>query len=68
MWGYGLIMLEDFLRECKGYYDLVFISCFYNIKYLNFILVKENLFKLVKIIYDVEVIFSIWDYEYKCLN
>ena len=68
MRGYGLIMLEDFLRERKGYYDFVFISRPHNIKHLNSILVKENLLKSAKIIYDAEAIFSIRDYEYKRLN
>ncbi|GGA04348.1 glycosyltransferase [Okeania sp. KiyG1] len=68
MRGYGLIMLEDFLRERRGYYDLVFISRPHNIKHLNSILTKENLLQSAKIIYDAEAIFSIRDYEYKRLN
>ncbi|MDJ0554400.1 MAG: glycosyltransferase [Microcoleaceae cyanobacterium MO_207.B10] len=68
MRGYGLIMLEDFLRERQGYYDLVFISRPHNIKHLNSILAKENILKSAKIIYDAEAIFSIRDYEYKRLN
>ncbi|MDE5120158.1 MAG: glycosyltransferase, partial [Trichodesmium sp. St19_bin1] len=50
------------------YYDFVFISRPHNIKHLNSILVKENLLKSAKIIYDAEAIFSIRDYEYKRLN
>ena len=68
MRGYGLIMLEDFLRKRKEYYDLVFISRPHNIKHLNSILAQENLLKSAKIIYDAEAIFSIRDYEYKRLN
>ena len=68
MRGYGLIMLEDFLRERQGYYDLVFISRPHNIKHLNSILAKENLLQSTKVIYDAEAIFSIRDYEYKRLN
>ncbi|NEP85840.1 MAG: glycosyltransferase [Okeania sp. SIO2C2] len=68
MRGYGLIMLEDFLKERKGYYDLVLISRPHNIKHLNSILAKENILKSAKIIYDAEAIFSIRDYEYKRLN
>lgn len=68
MRGYGLIMLEDFLRERQGYYDLVFVSRPHNIQYLNSILAKENLLKSAKIIYDAEAIFTIRDYEHKRLN
>ncbi|WP_237745575.1 MULTISPECIES: glycosyltransferase [Planktothrix] len=68
MRGYGLVMLEDFLRERQGYYDLVFVSRPHNIKHLNSILVKENFLNSAKIIYDAEAIFSIRDYEYKRLN
>ncbi|NEN87492.1 MAG: glycosyltransferase [Okeania sp. SIO3H1] len=68
MRGYGLIMLGDFLRERKGYYDLVLISRPHNIKHLNSILAQENILKSAKIIYDAEAIFSIRDYEYKRLN
>ncbi|NEP37812.1 MAG: glycosyltransferase [Okeania sp. SIO2H7] len=68
MRGYGAIMLEDFLRERRGYYNFVFVSRPHNIKHLNFILGKENFLKSARIIYDAEAIFSIRDYEYKRLN
>ena len=68
MRGYGLVMLEDFVRERQGYYDLVFVSRPHNIKHLNSILAKENTLNSAKIIYDAEAIFSIRDYEFKRLN
>ena len=68
MRGYGLVILEDFLRERQGYYDMVFVSRPHNIKHLNSILAQDNLLKSAKIIYDAEALFSIRDYEYKRLN
>lgn len=68
MRGYGLVILEDFLKERQGYYDIIFVSRPHNIKHLNSILSKDNLLKSAKIIYDAEAIFSIRDYEFKRLN
>jgi len=57
MRGYHLLLLEDFLRERKEYYDIVFVSRPHNMKYLNVILSKETLLDKTKIIYDAEAIF-----------
>ncbi|NJK66011.1 MAG: tetratricopeptide repeat protein [Microcoleus sp. SU_5_3] len=57
MRGYHLLLLEDFLRERKGYYDIVFVSRPHNMKHFHLILSKETLLDQTKIIYDAEAIF-----------
>jgi GT2 family glycosyltransferase len=57
MRGYHLLLLEDFLRERKGYYDIIFVSRPHNLKHFNVILSKKDLLEQTKIIYDAEAIF-----------
>jgi O-antigen biosynthesis protein len=66
--GYGLPGLEKFLRERKGYYDILFVSRPHNISHLNYLLSKEKLLEGVKIIYDAEALFCLREFEQKKLR
>lgn len=68
MRGYHLLLLEDFLRERKGYYDIVFVSRPHNMKHFNVILSKENSLEQTKIIYDAEAIFCHRELEQRRLQ
>ncbi|MCU0542120.1 MAG: glycosyltransferase [Oscillatoriaceae cyanobacterium Prado104] len=50
--------IESFLRERKGYYDILFVSRPHNMKHLNLVLSNnKTLLGKTKIIYDAEAIF-----------
>ena len=66
--GYGLPQLNKFLRERKGYYDIVFVSRPHNIEQLNSILLKENLLEGAKIIYDSEALYCLREFERRKLE
>ncbi|MGL5805063.1 MAG: glycosyltransferase, partial [Xenococcaceae cyanobacterium] len=66
--GYGLPGLAEFLRDRKGYYDILFVSRPHNISHLNYLLSKENLLEGVKIIYDAEALFCLREFEQKKLR
>jgi len=56
MRGYGLLQLEEFLRERKEYYDIVLVTDPYSIKYLKDILSRENLLAGAKVVFEAKAI------------
>ncbi|MDE5107404.1 MAG: tetratricopeptide repeat protein [Trichodesmium sp. St17_bin3_1_1] len=66
--GYGLPQLNEFLRERKGYYNIVFVSRPHNIEQLNSILLKVNLLEGAKIIYDSEALYCLREFERRKLE
>ncbi len=66
--GYGLLQLETFLRERKGYYDVVMVSRPHNMEHLNYVLSQDNLLDDVKIIYDAEALYCLREFEQKRLQ
>lgn len=66
---YGLPLLERFLSDRAGYYDIVFISRPHNMSKLNPIIRNQpKLFAGAKIIYDAEALFSLRHIEQKRLK
>jgi O-antigen biosynthesis protein len=57
---HGPPLLEQFLRERKGYYDLIFVSRPHNMAILKAILEKKpELCRAAELVYDAEALFSL---------
>jgi GT2 family glycosyltransferase len=60
MLDYGKSRFEDFLRERKGYYQILLVSRPHNMKYLEKLRQDSpELFEGVRLIYDAEALFSV---------
>lgn len=68
MRGYNLLLLEEFLRERKEYYDILFVSRPHNMKRLNVISFQDFFLDKTKIIYDAEAIFCHRELEQRRLQ
>jgi hypothetical protein len=63
MRGYGLLQLEEFLRERKEYYDIVLVTDPYSIKYLNDILSREDLLAGAKVVFEAKAIDRLREFD-----
>jgi O-antigen biosynthesis protein len=61
--GYTLPLLEKFLQERRGYYDIVFVSRPHNMEHLENVLKRENYLEHAKIIYDAEALYCLREIE-----
>ncbi len=68
MRGYGLLQLEDFLKERPDYYDIVWVSRPHNMEHINYIISQTNILKNTKIIYDAEALYCLREFEQKRLQ
>lgn len=68
MRGYGLLQLEDFLKERPGYYDVIWVSRPHNMEHLNYVISQADVLGKAKIIYDAEALYCLREFEQQRLK
>lgn len=68
MRGYGLLQLEDFLKERPGYYDVIWVSRPHNMEHLNYVISQADVIGKGKIIYDAEALYCLREFEQQRLK
>ncbi|MGB3404807.1 MAG: tetratricopeptide repeat protein [Microcoleaceae cyanobacterium] len=68
MRGYGLLQLEDFLKERPGYYDVIWVSRPHNMEHLNYVMSQADVIGKGNIIYDAEALYCLREFEQQRLK